>query len=386
MIVDSPSAAVPHPECPLSIVHVAAPAHFGGLESVVRELAVGQLRRGHTVRVALVLSPGDRHHPLAVGLETDGVTAIPLYVGNRDYRGERRAIRALCRQDRPDILHTHGYRCDVVDGTVARTEGIRVVSTCHGFIEASWSGRLYQWLQRRALRRFDAVVAVSRAIQQRLIEAGIESERIHLVPNAVATGRAALSREEARRLLQLPNTPVIGWVGRLSAEKGPDIALEAFARLGHPDAHLVFVGTGREAAQLYARAATLGVSNRVIWRGPMPNAGTLLRAFDAFLLSSRTEGTPMALLEAIAAGVPVVATRVGGVPDVVDSLSAYLVESDDVGGIAAALAEVLENPDASRAKAERARKHLEERFAVEPWLSSYDSIYRGLAYSFKFPR
>jgi glycosyltransferase involved in cell wall biosynthesis len=386
MIAGPRSASVPRSVDPLSIMHVAAPAHFGGLESVVRELARGQLRRGHTVSVVLVLSPEDRPHPLALALEADGVTAVPLYVGNRDYRGERRAIRALCRQHRPDILHSHGYRCDVVDGTMARSEGVRAVSTCHGFIESSWSGRLQQWLQRRALRRFDAVVAVSRAIQQRLLESGIEPERIHVVPNALATGQAALSREEARQVLALPSAPVIGWVGRLSDEKGPDIALDAFALLGLPGVNLVFLGTGREADRLHARAATLGVSNHVIWRGSVPNAGTLLRAFDVFLLSSRTEGTPMALLEAIAAGVPVVATRVGGVPDVVDSTSAYLVESGDVDGIAAALREVLENPDASQAKAERASKFLEERFAVEPWLSSYESIYRGLGNSLELPR
>lgn len=367
-------AAAPQP--PLSILHVAAPAHYGGLESVIRELARGHLRRGHTVRVALILAPGDLCHPLVAALETDGVTAIPLHIGSRDYFGERRVIRALCAQHRPNVLHTHGYRCDVVDGAVALDAGIRAVSTCHGFIEQSWKARVSQWLQRRALKRFDAVVAVSQAIRQRLIDSGIDAARVHLVPNA-ATVSEPLSRQEARIRLELPNSPVIGWVGRLSAEKGPDIALEAFALLRHPDTHLLFIGSGREAAELHALATTLGVGDRVIWRGSVPNAGTLFRAFDTFLLSSRTEGTPMALLEAIAAGVPVVATRVGGVPDVLDSQSAHLVESGDVSGLAAGLADVLRNPDLSRAMAGRASATLQQRYSVEPWLSSYESIYRG---------
>jgi glycosyltransferase involved in cell wall biosynthesis len=169
---------------------------------------------------------------------------------------------------------------------------------------------------------------------------------------------------------------VIGWVGRLSAEKGADIALEAFARVDHPDVRLLILGSGRDLPNLHARAAALGVSDRVLWRGAIPNAGTLFRAFDAFLLSSRTEGTPMALLEAMAANVPIVATRVGGIPDVIDSSSAHLLESGDVDGIAAALVDVFANPEASRVRADRARTRVDERFAVEPWLSAYESIYR----------
>jgi len=362
----------------LSILHVAAPAHFGGLESVVRELSAGHMKRGHTVRVALILSPGDHPHPLAAALDALGVEALPVHVGNRDYRGERRAIRALCRQHRPDVLHTHGYRCDVVDGGAGRAEGVPTVSTCHGFIESSWRGRLHQWLQRRALRKFDAVVAVSQQIGERLLEAGVDSARMRVVPNAVTAGPGAATREEARKLLRLPDKPLIGWVGRISAEKGPDVALEAFARLEDHDACLVFVGSGRDATQLQARAQALGVSDRIIWRGAVPDAARFFRAFDAFLLSSRTEGIPMVLLEAMAANVPIVATRVGGVPEVLDSHSAFLVESEDVDGIAAALGTALGNPELSRAKSDRARQRLAERFAIEPWLSSYESVYRTI--------
>jgi glycosyltransferase involved in cell wall biosynthesis len=362
----------------LSVLHVIAPAPFGGMESVVGMLAAGHARRGHSIRVATVLSPGRAPHPFVASLELEGVAVIPLHVGDRDYLTERRAIRALCRKYCPDVVHTHGFRPDVVDGWAALTEGIPVVSTCHGFIESNWRGRAFQWLQRRALRRFDAVIAVSASIASKLRASGVPPERIHLLFNAYAEDGKPLSRESARRLLDLPDALVIGWVGRLSAEKGPDIALEAFAQLHDRDVRLLIVGEGREQTRLRERAEALGVSERLLWRGMVPNAGKLFPAFDAFLLSSRTEGTPMALLEAMAANVPIVATRVGGVPDVVDSLSAWLIESLDSEGMARALGELLSQPELARARAERALQRLKEHFAIGPWLSQYESIYRAV--------
>ena len=355
---------------------MVAPAPFGGLESVLRALASGHTRRGHAVRVAVVVSPDGRGHPFADALESDGVVTRPVRIGDRDYGGERRAIRALCRGERTDVVHTHGFRPDVVDGSVARSEGIPVVSTCHGFIDAGLRGRFYQWLQRRALRRFDAVIAVSSPIAERVRMAGVPAQRIHLVPNVFASDARVVPRDEARRRLDLPETPVIGWVGRLSAEKAPDLALEAFARLPRRDARLVMIGGGPDEAALRRRAAALGINERVVWGGVVPDAGALFTAFDVFLLSSRTEGTPIALLEAVAAGVPIVATRVGGVPDLINESSGVLVESGDVPGMAAAIADVLEKPDLARARAEPARARLVGGTAGDEWLSRYESIYR----------
>lgn len=365
----------------LSILHVIAPAAFGGMESVVALLANGHARRGHSVRVVSVLSPGaEPHHPFVAALATNDVDAISLRVGDRNYRRERNEFRAICREYRPDIVHTHGFRPDVVDGGVARGESIPILSTCHGFIDFGIRGALYQWLQRRALRRYDAVVAVSAAIEAKLRAAGVEKEKIHLVPNAFGRTAGTTSRSEARQLLGLPEGPLIGWVGRLSSEKGGDIAIDALAQLRHPDVRLVMVGEGRELSSLRNRAEALGVTDRVLWRGAVPNVGPLFSAFDAFLLSSRTEGTPMVLLEAMASRVPIVATRVGGVPDVVDPNAAWLVDSGDIAAMARCLDEVLGQPAMASARADRARARLEERFAINPWLSRYESIYRDLAF------
>ena len=366
------------PVPPLSILHVLAPAPFGGLETVVRALAAGHARRGHTVHVATGISPRSDKHPFVAALEAHGVRALAVVVNPRDYRGERAAVRELFQRLRPDVVHTHGFRTDVVVGGVARSERIPLVSTCHGFIEGGWRSRFYQWLQRRALRRFDAVVAVSSSVEKKLRDAGIDRTKLHLVRNSFARTDQAVSRDDARRILGLPAVPVIGWVGRLSAEKGADLALDAFSRVRTDGVYLAMVGEGRDASRLRDRAAGLGIDERVVWTGAVPEVGRLLSAFDVFFLSSRSEGTPMALLEAMAAKVPIVATRVGGVPDVVDETFAWLVDSEDVAGMALALDEVFAQPERARASAEAARIRLAERFGPDQWLSTYEDLYRAV--------
>jgi glycosyltransferase involved in cell wall biosynthesis len=363
---------------PLSILHVVAPAAFGGLESVVRALASGHAARGHAVRVAIVISPGSERHPFETALESDGIRVTPIRVGNRSYLAERRAVRTLCRIEKVDVVHTHGYRPDVVDGSVARGMGIATVSTCHGFIDAGLRGRFYQWLQRQALRRFDAVVAVSEPIAMRLKTAGVPASRIHVIQNVVAPRVAMLSREKARARIGLSGAaPVIGWVGRLSTEKGPDVALQAFAKLPAPTARLVMIGAGPDGVSLRQQADALGIADRVIWTGALPDARGVFAAFDVFLLSSRTEGTPIALLEAVAGSIPVVATRVGGVPDTLDPDAAALVESEDPDAMAAALAGILANAAAARDRARRAQAALAARFDRKQSLSQYESVYRA---------
>lgn len=359
-----------------SVLHIAAPAAFGGLESALQALAAGQRRRGHSVTVAMVLEPAQGTVALAHTVAARGVQVEEIRVGARAYMRERAAVRSLIRAIRPDIVHTHGFRPDAVDGGVARGERLPVVSTCHGFIESDWRGRVYQSVQRQLLRRFDAVIAVSSPIAVRLRQAGVAASKVHVLPNGFSAPANTRDASEAREILGLPPGPVVGWVGRLSMEKGPDLALDAFARLGGV-ARLAMIGAGREESALRQRARTLGIADRVTWCGAVRDAGSLFTAFDAFLLSSRTEGTPIALLEAMAAGVPVVAARVGGVPDVVDDTSALLVEPGSVDGLASAIAHTLDNPGPARLRAGRAVARLASHFSVDPWLVRHESIYEA---------
>jgi len=159
-------------------------------------------------------------------------------------------------------------------------------------------------------------------------------------------------------------------------EKGPDVMLDALAQCD-PSWRLSIVGDGRERDRLRKQASDLGIAERVIWHGLVPKAGALLTAFDVFVLSSRTEGTPIVLLEAMHAGVPIVATSVGGVPDVVSEADAILVPSEQPAMIAQALVEIRRDATAAKTRCLHARERVARSFGGAAWVAAVDAVYRN---------
>jgi len=252
------------------------------------------------------------------------------------------------------------------------------VSTVHGFTGGSRRNRAYEHLQVWALRRIDAVVAVSRPLADLLRSRGVSSDRLHVVPNAWSPLTAPLSRDDARSQLGLGDAIQFAWLGRLTREKGADVLVRAIPALP-PNVRISFIGDGRERSSLVTLASELGVADRIDWHGLIPDAGRLLPAFDGYVLSSRTEGTPIALFEAMAARTPIVATRVGGVPDVVGEADAVLVPSEEPLALAAGMRSIIENPAAANARSAAAARRLEQHFGVVPWLDAYENVYRAAA-------
>lgn len=356
---------------------MTAPARFGGLESVVAALAAGLAARNHRVRLVSLLGPGpdDRCEPFE-RLGERGVEVREIRLPPRSYRAERRRVAALLRE--PGLAHCHGYHADLVGGSAARAAGCPAVSTVHGFTGGGWKNRLYEWLDVRALARFDAVIAVSAPLRKQLVRRGVAVGRVHLLPNAWAPGGPPLTRAAARLELGLPPDAIVaGWVGRLTAEKGPDLFVDALVRLP-AGVHGSVIGDGPMRAGLEERARVAGAGSRLHWHGLRPAAARLLPAFDLLVLSSRTEGTPITLLEAMAAGVPVVTTAVGGIPDVVTDEHALLVPSPNAAAVAAGVERCLADPVAAASRAAAARTRLDRAFGLEPWLDRHEQLYRSL--------
>jgi len=256
--------------------------------------------------------------------------------------------------------------------------GVVRVTTVHGYTGGSLKNRAYEWIQRRMIRRFDAILAVSDKLRTDLIAGGVPAARVHRVGNAWEPTEPPLEAKAAREALSINQaTPRIGWIGRMSPEKAAGQVVRALALARTPNLHLSMIGTGTEEQAVRTLGRTLGVDSRIQWHGVVPAAGRYLRAFDAVVLSSLSEGTPMVLLEAMCAGVPIVATAVGGVPDLVGP-HAVLVPPGDPESLARGVDEVLRDVQAAALRASESQARARREFRVETWVARHLEIYSDL--------
>jgi len=331
------------------------------------------------IHLVPVLDQGQDDHPFLSGI--DGrVRVHPLVLPPRRYVLERREIRSLITKENLSMVHTHGYRADVVSSGAGTKVGARRVTTVHGFTGGGLRNRLYEWAQRTALRGFDAVVAVSRTLKEELRTSGISDDRLYTIPNSRRAPTSFMDRRQAREALGLSQAGFhVGWVGRLSREKGPDVMLDALAHLAARDPddgfQATFIGEGRLRSELEETASGLDVRGRVRFLGRVPDAAEVLPAFDVLVLSSRTEGTPIVALEGMMAGVPLVATQVGGVPDLLGSDAALLVPPEAPRALSEAIARVREHPGEAIARACRAKVRAHEGSSVDSWAERYIRVY-----------
>lgn len=360
----------------MRVAHVAAPGAFGGLERVLAGLAKAQVDRGHEVMVVALLSPQAMVPPFLRALQASGVRMEAHHVGDRSYIRERTIVRQLLRDASTQIVHTHGYRPDVLHLGVAHGLGIPIVSTAHGFTGSKRGLRLNERLQVLAWKRFDRVVAVSRPLESHLLRLGVPRKVLAHIRNGYVPSPDLLNRQEARAALDVPsNVTLVGWVGRMSAEKDPLLAVDAISASGLEELHLCLLGDGPLRGAVEARARALGITHRVHVAGARPEAARYFAAFDAFMLSSITEGTPMTVIEAAMAAVPIISTAVGGVPDLVGS-EAALVPHGNATALGAALRAVLAERELALGRARGLQERLLREDAAADWVGAYESIYQ----------
>jgi glycosyltransferase involved in cell wall biosynthesis len=257
----------------------------------------------------------------------------------------------ICRRERVQIWHGHDYKSNALGLLVRRFWPLRLITTVHGWVHRTRRTPLYYLVDRLSLRYYDRVVCVSEDLYQRCLDCGVPADRCEVIENGIDLEEYTRRRSpaEARRRLGLSRDRLLlGAAGRLSAEKGFDVLIRAADRLLREgfDFELIIVGEGDERPSLEALIARLGREDRIRLPGYRSDMPEWYEALDGFVLSSLREGLPNVLLEAMALEVPVVATRIAGVPGLVrHDENGLLVEPGDPGQLAAALGRLLREPD-----------------------------------------
>jgi glycosyltransferase involved in cell wall biosynthesis len=383
---------------PIRVLRVIARLNMGGPAIHVANLAAGLETRGyHTTLVAGSLARGE--DSMAFLAERLGVSVVSVPEIQREISAlhdARSALRLaeIMRETRPQILHTHTAKAGAIARAALLIAGSArpevVVHTFHGHVLRGYFGpvrtAVFRQVERTLARASDALIAVSPEVRDDLVALGVAPARkfsvVRLgIPLAERLDDASAD-VDYRRLYGIPRDAfVVGWVGRMTEVKDSGAVLRVVAglRARGVDAVLCMVGDGPDREGLEQLAHELGIARSCYFAGYQEDVGGFYRLFDAFFLPSVNEGTPVSAIESLATGTPVVANRVGGVPDVVrDGVDGFLVEPGDDDAAAARLESLARDPALRERLGESGRGRVRSRYAVTRLVDDVDRLYRAL--------
>jgi glycosyltransferase involved in cell wall biosynthesis len=365
------------------IVHLTASTFYGGPERQMLGLAQALAPAHRTVFVSF--REGGRCEKFLDQVRRHGFRAVALAKDTPFFRAAVRELTALLRDLGADVLCCHAYKANLLGRVAARRAGIPVVAVSRGWTAESWKVRFYEALDRLALRWMDRVICVSAGQAEKVRCAGVPEERIVVIRNAIDTRRFhhpdSQYREKLRVFFPSPPARVILAAGRLSPEKGFGVLVEAARRVReqNADVGVVLFGEGKMRPALERLVAAAGLKDRFILAGFRTDLDAFLPFADLVVLPSFTEGLPNVTLEALAAGVPVVATAVGGNPEVVeDGRCGYLVPPGDPAALAERILDALHPEDRRRRFGEHGRERVREQFGFTAQAAAYQQLFAEL--------
>lgn len=367
----------------MKILHVyTGGGEIYGAERVIFNLAIEQRKRGFDTKIAYFERPGRNSF-----LESLREHSIPVYVipsiGKVDI-GAFLALRRICLDSRPQILHSHGYKGYIFSAILKRiSNSFIIVSTKHISTDSSSRIKIYDYLGDTSLKFFDWVIAVSEFTKESLVERHIPADKIEVIHNGVdipINGRTAAGRLQSELKLG-PDSKLIGFIGRLTPQKGISYLLEA-ARIvckEMKDVYFVLIGDGELREEIESFISSNKLEERVLMLGWRKDATELLQDIDILLLPSLFEGTPMIMLESMALGVPVIGSDVGGISEVIeDRVNGLLIKPCDPGAIVSAIHVLLENRELAEKISRNAVEEVKTRYSSEHMTEMYNETYTRL--------
>jgi glycosyltransferase involved in cell wall biosynthesis len=378
----------------LRVLRIFSRLNIGGPSVHVILLSAGLRPLGYETRLVVGRESPREGNMLALAAEKNVACEAMAGLGREiaplsDLRALA-GLHRLVRSWRPHIVHTHTAKAGLLGRLAARGAGVpTVVHTFHGHVLRGYFSpaktALFRRLETRLASVADALVAVSESVKQDLVDLGIaRAEKIRVVPLGLDLAHlaAGLPRGVLRREAEVPETaPLVGMVGRLVPIKDVPTFLRAarIVREERGDARFALVGDGEERPALEALCRELGLGEAVTFFGWKRDLAAVYGDLDVVVNASRNEGTPVALIEALAAGRPVVATRVGGTPDLLGGGErGRLVPPVDPEALARAVLETLDQSEAARRRALAGREHVLARHSVDRLVRDVDALYREL--------
>ncbi len=371
----------------LRVTHTVLSLDTGGLERIVVDLVREGRRLGQEVSVVCL----ERAGTLAPQAEALGARVVTVGKAPGLRLSVRRPLCEALADLRPNVLHTHQVGALFYAGPVARRLGIPVVvHTEHinnirkcgsSFTLRQRMSWLWWWSARYARRFFCVSDDIAAEMDGRRI---VPRDKLRVILNGINTEpfQEPVDRTAVRRSLNIPpDSAVVGTVGRLNEVKRQDLLIRGFARLvpERKDAHLLLVGDGPMREELGELARSLGIDRAVHFAGYQSRPEQFLGAMDVFALTSRMEGLPLAVLEAWAAGLPVVCSAVGGVPDLIaPGRNGLLFPSGDEKALVEHLRDLLNSPDRARAFGAVGRREVLTRYDLRRMAADYEGHYREL--------
>ena len=365
------------------ILHLISSAGFLGADSVVLELAKQSVDAGRSVTVGQFENQRNPHIELAEAAKNlDLSMKIFPCRGRLDLRtiGD---LRRFIQREKPALIHSHGYKSNFYALSANRNR-VPWVVTNHLWKRTSLSLKLYARMDSFLIRFSKKIVAVSDEIADDMVKLGISPHKIAVIDNGIDLKRFSHGKKNDKLKSALGfdiHSKVIGTVASLTAEKGHIYLMNAAKAIlsSYPEVRFLFVGDGAGRRNLEEKMADLGLQGKIFFAGSRKDIPDLLSILEIFVLPSLKEGLPMALLEAMAAHVPIVATEVGAVPTVVeDGITGTLIPPKEPGVLADAVIRILSDRKRALDMAERGFKKVRDHFSSEQMASKYLSLYEDL--------
>jgi glycosyltransferase involved in cell wall biosynthesis len=363
------------------ILHLRTVSGHGGGPEKTLLASPTFLADQYNVRLLYIRPVVDPNYDMPQRARNLGVELVDIPErGPLDPRTWWRAARAV-RQFQPDLLHAHDYKTNILSLCLGWKFRLPVVTTLHGYVTRGTRLDLYYRLDRHVLRRIDHCIAVSQDLDNLLADLGVAQQRRSLIENGIDTElfqRRVPQAEMKQQLGFQPDRLLVGAVGRLQPEKGFGDLIQAAAGLLDRDLDfdLAIIGDGPLHKELEQQIALTGHRDRIRLLGFRGDMIELYQALDVFALSSYREGLPNVLLEAMAMGTAVVATRIAGIPQVIQSgVNGLLVEPGDCGPLQTALRDLLRSPSLRQQLQGRARQTVEQRYSFAMRMERVRNVY-----------